>query len=48
MSYTKRRVDYYDSTPPAQTILKKVLYLENKISELENIVNNFIKEKGVR
>ena len=48
MSYTKRRVDYYESNPPAQTLLKKVLYLEDKINTLEQFVNNMIKEKGVR
>ena len=48
MGYTKRRVDYYESSPPAQTLLKKVLHLESKIETLEQFVNNMIKEKGVR
>lgn len=48
MGLTKRRVDYYDSNPPAQTLLKKLLQLEERIITLEDFVNNTIKEKGVR
>lgn len=48
MSGTKRRVDYYDSNPPSQTLLKKVLYLEEKVRTLEQFVNNMIEEKGLR
>jgi len=48
MGYTKRRVDYYDSNPPAQTLLKKLLQLEERIITLEEYVNNIIREKGVR
>ena len=48
MGHTKRRVDYYDSNPPAQTLLKKVLHLEDKVRTLEQFVNNMIEEKGFR